>query len=154
MGALMMGDASALAPADFVAAFDGVLTVLDRLRVSGSTALIDPPALVDDVARAAAATLERHATRLSEPDYRRAVDRLRLTSPVVAAALPRSGISLHYAENSAGPPRIGRRRGDHESDVDRRAVVGVRDRSGVSRRAFFCVKPSRACVRSAMTRGN
>jgi hypothetical protein len=90
MGALMMGDASALAPADFVAAFDGVLTVLDRLRVSGSTALIDPPALVDDVARAAAATLERHATRLSEPDYRRAVDRLRLTSPVVAAALPRS----------------------------------------------------------------
>ena len=86
----MMGDASALGPADFVSAFDGALTVLDRLCVSGSSALIDPRALVDDVARAAAATLERYATRLSEPEYRRAVDRLRLTSPVVAAALPRS----------------------------------------------------------------
>jgi hypothetical protein len=90
MGALVMGDVSGLAPADFVAAFDGVLTVLDRLRVAGSRALIDPRTLVDDVARAAAATLERHAARLSESDYRRAVDRLRLTSPVVAAALPRS----------------------------------------------------------------
>jgi hypothetical protein len=90
MGALMTGDASAVAPADFVVAFDGVLTVLDRLSNSGSSALIDPRTLVDDVARAAAATLERHATRLSEPDYRRAVDRLRLTSPVVAGGLPRS----------------------------------------------------------------
>ena len=66
MGALMMGDASAVAPADFVSAFDDVLTVLDRLRVSGSSALIDPRALVDDVAHAAVATLEREKRYLQD----------------------------------------------------------------------------------------
>ena len=88
MGALVRGDASALTSADFSVALDGVLLVLDRLRASG--ALTDPRSLVNDAACTIAGALARQAGRLSDADYGRALDRLRLTAPAVAEAMPGS----------------------------------------------------------------
>jgi hypothetical protein len=90
MGALVRGDASAVAPSEFAVALDGVLTVLDRLCRPGSGALTDPQALVNDVAQVVAGTLAQQARSLSDADYGRALDRLRLTAPTVADALPGS----------------------------------------------------------------
>jgi Glycosyl transferase family 2 len=90
MSALIRGDASALMPTDFVTTLDGVLAVLDRLCASSPQMLADPDRLKHDVARTIAATLKQHARRLSDGDYRRALDRLSLTAPLVARTLPGS----------------------------------------------------------------
>jgi hypothetical protein len=90
MGAVLRGDALALASADFVAALDSVLTVLDRLCESSPPVIADPRGLANDVTRTIARTLAQQATRVSDTDYRRALDRLRLTAPAVADTLPGS----------------------------------------------------------------
>jgi len=90
MGAIVRGDTSALTPTEFVVAFDAVLTVLDRLRASNAGMLADPDVLTNEVAQMAVAALQQQARRLSDAEYIRAVDRLRLTAPPIAHALPAS----------------------------------------------------------------
>jgi hypothetical protein len=90
MGALLRGDAGTMASTEFVSALDGVLGLLDRLCARDHGLLVEPEALVNEIARALARTIERRAGQLSGAEYRGSVERLRLTAPSIADALSSS----------------------------------------------------------------